>query len=106
MPCVHDLDPFIASMWAQELELDDCAKIWFVRFALDRECRTLACGTKSGMVLVYDPLTLCRRPIAKLKRGPSVLKAVAPIVRLLTCFECQHKIIGNASVPMLLCRGT
>ncbi|BDA48075.1 Polycomb group protein FIE1 [Coccomyxa sp. Obi] len=65
----------------QELDLDDCAKIWFVRFAMDRDCRTLACGTKSGMVLVYDPLTLCRRPIAKLKRGPSVLKAVAPIAR-------------------------
>lgn len=75
---------------AQELELDDCAKIWFVRFAMDRECRILACGTKSGTVLVYDPLTLCRRPVAKLKRGPSVLKAVAPIVRLLPCVDCSY----------------
>ena len=54
----------------QEMELEDCANMWWLRFALDRQCRTLACGTTSGTVLVWDPHTLCRRPKAKLKRGP------------------------------------
>ncbi|EIE27269.1 fertilization-independent endosperm protein 2, partial [Coccomyxa subellipsoidea C-169] len=53
-----------------ELELEDCAHVWFVRFALDRQCRTLACGTTTGMVLVWDPHTLSPRPKARLKRTP------------------------------------
>jgi len=52
------------------MELEECAHVWFVRFALDRECRVLACGNTVGSVLVWDPHALCRRPLARLKRAP------------------------------------
>ena len=51
----------------QEMELED-AHVWFVRFAMDRQCRTLACGTRSGHVFVWDPADLKSKPHAKLKR--------------------------------------
>lgn len=37
----------------QEYALRDCA-IWFLRFALDRCCRVLACGNEKGFVFVYE----------------------------------------------------
>ena len=67
----------------QEMDLED-AHVWFVRFAMDRQCRTLACGTRSGHVFVWDPADLKSKPHAKLKRdagskttvrGPSLMAA-------------------------------
>ena len=64
----------------QEMELED-AHVWFVRFAMDRQCRTLACGTRSGHVFVWDPADLKSKPHAKLKRDPGSKTTVsAPIL--------------------------
>ena len=54
--------------------------MWFVRFAMDRQCRTLACGTRSGHVFVWDPADLKSKPHAKLKRDPGSKTTVsAPV---------------------------
>jgi hypothetical protein len=37
------------------LQLEDCANVWWLRFALDHWCTTLAVGTNTGKVLVFDP---------------------------------------------------
>ena len=79
----------------QEMELEDCAHMWWLRFAMDRQCRTLACGTTMGTVLVWDPHTLCRRPKAKLKRGPGSKTTVYTLLALfgthclLLCTRCS-----------------
>ena len=39
----------------QVLQLEDCANVWWLRFALDHWCTTLAVGTNTGKVLVFDP---------------------------------------------------
>ena len=44
------------------------AHVWFVRFAMDKQCRTLACGNRQGTVFVWDPQDMDRRPAAKLRR--------------------------------------
>lgn len=64
----------------QEMELED-AHVWFVRFAMDRQCRTLACGTRSGHVFVWDPADLKSKPHAKLKRDAGSKTTVsAPVL--------------------------
>lgn len=52
---------------SQELTLEECDTVWFVRFALDFQGRSLAVGTKSGRVLVFDPWALSTAPVARLK---------------------------------------
>ena len=44
------------------------AHVWFVRFAMDKQCRTLACGNRQGTVFVWDPQDMDRRPAVKLRR--------------------------------------
>ena len=39
----------------QELQLEDCANVWWLRFAMDYWCTALAVGTNTGRVLVFDP---------------------------------------------------
>ena len=39
----------------QVLQLEDCANVWWLRFAMDHWCTTLAVGTNTGRVLVFDP---------------------------------------------------
>ncbi len=61
---------------SREMELED-AHVWFVRFALDKQCRTLACGTRSGHVFVWDPQDLEAKPAAKLRRDAGVKTTVS-----------------------------
>ncbi len=44
------------------------AHVWFVRFAMDKQCRTLACGNRQGTVFVWDPQDMDRKPAVKLRR--------------------------------------
>ena len=64
-------------MWSpkQELELED-SKMWFVRFSLDRNASTLACGNRAGTVLLWDPHEPSSRPRARLKRTPGAKTTV------------------------------
>jgi polycomb protein EED len=39
----------------QELQLEDCASVWWLRFSLDHWCTLLAVGTNTGRVLLFDP---------------------------------------------------
>jgi len=50
------------------MELED-AKVWFVRFGMDKHCRTLACGNRKGEVFLWDPHDLQGKAAAKLKPG-------------------------------------
>lgn len=59
--------------------------MWFVRFALDKQCRTLACGTRSGHVFVWDPQDLEAKPAAKLRRDAGVKTTVSCCQFCCTC---------------------
>ncbi|CAL5223285.1 g5773 [Coccomyxa viridis] len=50
-----------------EMDMED-AHVWFVRFAMDKRCRTLACGNRQGTVFVWDPQDMDRKPAARLRR--------------------------------------
>jgi len=43
---------------SQELALEDCGSVWWLRFALDYWGSLLAIGTARGRVLVFDPNTV------------------------------------------------
>lgn len=47
------------------------AHVWFVRFSMDFHCRLLACGTRHGRILIWDPNTISMHPLCTLKRGSS-----------------------------------
>jgi len=51
----------------QQLQLEDCKLVWWLRFALDFNGDTLAAGTAQGRVLIYDPHTLQKNPVARLR---------------------------------------
>ena len=68
----------------QEMELED-AHVWFVRFAMDKQCRTLACGNRQGAVFVWDPQDMDRKPAVKLRReAPPAASRNHTTVSLLT----------------------
>lgn len=73
------------------------AHVWFVRFAMDKQCRTLACGNRQGTVFVWDPQDMDRRPAAKLRReAPPAASRAHTTVRLLT-----HQLCAVNRVPDL-----
>lgn len=41
--------------FVQELQLEGCKSVWWVRFSLNYWCSVLAVGTSTGRVLVFDP---------------------------------------------------
>ncbi|PSC76443.1 Polycomb group FIE2 [Micractinium conductrix] len=51
----------------QELQLEDCANVWWLRFALDHWCTVLAVGTNTGRVLLYDPHVQQPHPKVRLR---------------------------------------
>ena len=67
----------------QEFALED-AHVWFVRFSMDFHCRLLACGTRHGRILVWDPNTVGMHPLCTLKRGssPKMTVRFAPLRKL------------------------
>ncbi|KAI7839483.1 hypothetical protein COHA_006750 [Chlorella ohadii] len=70
--------------FVQELALEDCGSVWWLRFALDYWGSLLAIGTARGRVLVFDPNTVPSAPKARLKpRRSAGLKGDqrAPLVR-------------------------
>ena len=61
------------------------AHVWFVRFAMDKQCRTLACGNRQGTVFVWDPQDMDRKPAVRLKRdAPPAASRAHTTVRMLT----------------------
>ena len=61
------------------------AHVWFVRFAMDKQCRTLACGNRQGTVFVWDPQDMERKPAVRLKReAPPAASRAHTTVSLLT----------------------
>ena len=50
--------PLTPSTNSQELALEDCGSVWWLRFALDYWGSLLAIGTARGRVLVFDPNTV------------------------------------------------
>ena len=85
---------------AQELVLSD-SNVWFVRFALDRGGRTLACGNRAGAVMLWDPHELRARPRAKLKRAPGAKNTVRiPAVHFFFVFTPNPtKLLLGAALP-------
>lgn len=80
--------------------------MWFVRFAMDKECRTLACGTRSGHVFVWDPQDLERKPHAKLKREPGNKTTVSlPLWPASLFLVKQHQGLRQITCPALECLG-
>lgn len=51
---LNDLSPAPPTL-PQELALEDCGSVWWLRFALDYWGSLLAIGTARGRVLVFDP---------------------------------------------------
>lgn len=79
VPCIPS-PPFPAC--EQELQLEDCAQVWWLRFAMDYWCTTLAVGTNAGKVLVFDPHAQQPTPKARLRPRRSLPKGErAPLVR-------------------------
>lgn len=54
-PCLPPCLPPSLPLTPQELALEDCANVWWLRFALDYWGTLLAIGTARGRVLVFDP---------------------------------------------------
>ncbi|KAI3433388.1 hypothetical protein D9Q98_003204 [Chlorella vulgaris] len=65
----------------QELQLEGCANVWWMRFALDYWCTTLAVGTSTGQVLLFDPHSQQSQPKARLKPLRAAKTDRAPLVR-------------------------
>eukprot|EP00887_Chlorella_sp_A99_P005611 scaffold1.g5611.t1 len=73
------------SFSTQELQLEGCKSVWWVRFSLNYWCSVLAVGTSTGRVLVFDPRAQRPAPAARLvprrAAGAGKQERVAPLVR-------------------------
>ncbi|KAL4423581.1 hypothetical protein ABPG77_004621 [Micractinium sp. CCAP 211/92] len=78
----HARDGDVELLQAGVLQLEDCGQVWWLRFALDYWCTTLAIGTNRGKVLVFDPHAVQPHPKARLRARRSQNKEQrAPLVR-------------------------
>jgi polycomb protein EED len=80
--------------FVQELQLEDCRDVWWVRFGLDQARRVLAVGTSLGRVLVFDPHALGAAPRARLTPRRAAGKSDAALLVRQTAVSWDGGIIA------------